>query len=233
MAGVQNEDGFEPGHLLFHAARILDGLAGIIGRWKETYPAAKLRIVEGLAPLIISGLREGSINLGVAPEPLDFEGIWTLPLFKEPLVLIASKDAGHALPPIPEGPVSDIAFLLQLPLISPSTHNPLRGNIEALATLCKVKANISVELDSMSIIKDLVRRGIGYALTTRAHIVNEIEHDMLRVIPVESADCWRNVSLFGLANSDSPRPGSETVLFLQGRIGESVRAGQWPGAKAL
>jgi len=70
----RNEDGFEPGHLLFHAARILDGLAGIIGRWKEAYPAANLRIVEGLAPLIISGLREGSINLGVAPEPLDFEG---------------------------------------------------------------------------------------------------------------------------------------------------------------
>lgn len=205
----------------------------LIRRWKETFPAANLRIVEGLAPLINSGLRDGSFDLGVSPEPLEFDGIWTLPMFKEPLVLIASRDPGHALPPVPDGPITDMGFLLRLPLISPSAPNPLRGNIKALAVAHGVEANISLELDSMSIIKDLVRRGIGYALTTYAHIANEIEHQMLRVIPVDSPDCWRNVSLFGLENADAPKPGSATVTFVKDLVQESVAAGHWPGARSL
>jgi len=205
----------------------------LIRRWKETFPAANLRIVEGLAPLIYSGMRNGSFHLGIAPEPLEFDRIWTKPLFVEPLVLITPHEAPPSLPRIDRPVIDDVGFLLELPLISPSLPNPLRLNIENIARSCGSKANIAIELDSMSIIKDLVRRGIGYALTTYAHISSEIEHNMIRVIEINAPGCQPNVSLFGLEGGDSPLAGSETVRFLCDVVREIVDAGHWPGASLL
>ena len=205
----------------------------LIHRWAEMFPAAKLKIVEGLAPLIYSGLKDGSIDIGVAPEPLAFEGIWTRPLFEEPLVLIASHNPTPPVAKLESIDLRDIASILRLPLIAPSQPNPLRGNIEALARRYEVEANIAIELDSMAIIKDLVRRGTGYALTTYAHLANEIEHDTLRVIPIESPDFWRNSCLFGLRPKDASTPSDIAIDFLQDLIIDTVKTGLWPGARVL
>lgn len=205
----------------------------LIKRWAEMFPAAKLKIVEGLAPLIYSGLQDGSIDIGVAPEPLTFDNIWTRPLFEEPLVLIAPKISVPSLPDIDAIDHDDLAALLSLPLISPSHPNPLREKIDILSRQFNVEVNVAVELDSMSIIKDLVRRGTGYALTTYAHLGNEIEHNIVRVIPIESPHFWRNVCLFGLLQKDDSSPDSIAIDFIQGLIVDTVKAGLWPGARIL
>ncbi|WP_282610105.1 LysR family transcriptional regulator [Pelagibius sp. Alg239-R121] len=205
----------------------------LIRRWAEMFPAAKLKIVEGLAPLIYSGLQNGSIDIGVAPEPLSFAGIWTRPLFEEPLVLIGPMNPVPPMPDIGSIDLTDIQALLRLPLIAPSSPNPLRGNIEALSQAYEVEANVAVELDSMAIIKDLVRRGVGCALTTYAHLANEIEHDMVRVLPVEAPGFWRNVSLFGLLRKDGSTPNDIAIDFIEGLIIDTVEAGLWPGARVL
>lgn len=205
----------------------------LIRRWAEMFPAAKLKIVEGLAPLIYSGLQDGSINIGVAPEPLAFEGIWTRPLFEEPLVLIGAKQTVPSIPDLDQIDASDPRAILRLPLIAPSSPNPLRLQIEAIAARHGVEANICVELDSMSIIKDLVRRGTGCALTTYAHISDEIEHDMLKALQIERPEFWRNVSLFGQSAKNGSGPSEIAVDFINDLIIETVKAGLWPGARIL
>lgn len=205
----------------------------LIERWAEIFPAAKLKIVEGLAPLIYAGLQDGSIDVGVAPEPLVFEDIWTRPLFREPLVLIASHNPTPPMQNPDAIDTTDIPSLLKLPLIAPSHLNPLRQSIDGIARSYGVEANIYLELDSMTIIKDLVRRGTGYAFTTYAHLVNEIEHDLVRVLPIDNPDLWRNASLFGLASDKKPGPSSIAIDFLEDLITDIVKAGLWPGAKLL
>ena len=201
----------------------------LIEQWSDMFPAAKLRIVEGLAPLIYTGLLDGSINIGVAPEPLLFEGIWTRPLFEEPLVLIAPKSTPSSIKHPDSIDLTDIPSLLQLPLIAPSYPNPLRITIQNLSKSYNVEANIIIELDSMSIIKDLVRRGTGYAFTTYAYLVSEIEHDLVRVLPIELPELRRNISLFGLSSSDGLSPSDIATDFIQDLIINTVKAGLWPG----
>ena len=123
--------------------------------------------------------------------------------------------------------------LLKLPLIVPSYPNPLRGNIEVLAKKYNITLNICVELDSMSIIKDLVRRGSGYALTTYAHLTNEIDHNILKIMPIESPDFWRNVCLFGLLQDDGVQPSSIAINFIEKLILDTVEADLWPGARPI
>jgi LysR family nitrogen assimilation transcriptional regulator len=118
--------------------------------------------------------------------------------------------------------------LLKLPLIVPSYPNPLRGNIEVLAKKYNITLNICVELDSMSIIKDLVRRGSGYA-----HLTNEIEHNILKIMPIESPDFWRNVCLFGLLQDDGVQPSSIAINFIEKLILDTVEADLWPGARPI
>jgi len=202
----------------------------LIEKWGRKFPAAKLKIVEGLAPLIYSGLKDGSIDVGVAPEPLVFEGVWTKPLFEEPIIMIAPKEPNKAIGSVDDVDLSNIIEVLQLPHILPSSPNPLRGSIEAIAKGYGVTLNVVVELDSMSIIKDLVRRGTGFAFTTYAHLTNEIEHDLVRVIQMPGPEFKRNASLFGLSASENLHKNSCAVLFIEKLILDAVKAGLWPGA---
>jgi LysR family nitrogen assimilation transcriptional regulator len=202
----------------------------LIEKWGRKFPAAKLKIVEGLAPLIYSGLKDGSIDVGVAPEPLVFEGVWTKPLFEEPIIMIAPKEPNKAIGSVDDVDLSNIIEVLQLPHILPSSPNPLRGSIEAIAKGYGVTLNVVVELDSMSIIKDLVRRGTGFAFTTYAHLTNEIEHDLVRVIQMPGPEFKRNASLFGLSASENLHKNSSAVLFIEKLILDAVKAGLWPGA---
>lgn len=202
----------------------------LIEKWGRKFPAAKLKIVEGLAPLIYSGLKDGSIDIGVAPEPLAFEGVWTKPLFEEPIIMIAPKEPNKAIGSVDDVDLSNMIEVLQLPHILPSSPNPLRGSIEAIAKGYGVTLNVVVELDSMSIIKDLVRRGTGFAFTTYAHLTNEIEHDLVRVIQMPGPEFKRNASLFGLSASETLHKNSNAVLFIEKLILDAVKAGLWPGA---
>ena len=201
----------------------------LIEKWGHKFPAAKLKIIEGLAPLIYAGLRDGSIDVGLAPEPLAFEGVWTKPLFEEPIVLIAPKEPNGAIGSVDDLDLSNMSEVLQLPYILPSGPNPLRGSIEAIAKGYGVTLNVAVELDSMSIIKDLVRRGTGFAFTTYAHLTNEIEHDLVRVIEMPGPEFKRNASLFGLSGAEHLHENSSAVLFIETLILDAVQAGLWPG----
>lgn len=205
----------------------------LIRRWGEMFPAATLKIVEGLASVIHAGLHDESINIGIAPEPLAFDNIWTIPLFEEPLVLIAPNDPCTSIPNLSTIDTSDIQAVLGLPLIGPSNSNPLRRKIDALSKKFGIEANICIELDSMPIIKDLVRRGNGYALTTHAYLQHEIEHDLLRVLKIDSPDVWRTVCLFGLKSESQSTLSSVATEFIRDIILDIVVAGQWPGARPI
>lgn len=202
----------------------------LIENWRRKFPAAKLKIVEGLAPLIYAGLRGGSIHIGVAPEPLAFEAVWTKPLFEEPIVLIAPNEPNEAIGSIEDIDLSNMSQVFQLPHILPSGPNPLRGSIEMIAQRHGVTLNVAVELDSMSIIKDLVRRGTGFAFTTYAHLTNEIEHNLVRVIKMPGPQFKRKASLFGLLGDTHLNENSNAVLFIEKLILDAVQAGLWPGA---
>lgn len=202
----------------------------LLQKWREMFPAAKLTILEGLAPLIFSGMRAGTIHVGIAPEPLAFDGIWTRRLFKEALVLIAPTETAAGLPSLGETGRLTMPDLMRLPLIAPSEPNPLRRQIAMISARHGVPAHISAEIDSMSIIKDLVSRGLGYALTTHAHIARELEHGVLRVVPLASPELERHVSLFGLREGAEQAADARTADFLERLVLDTVDAGLWPGA---
>jgi len=95
------------------------------------------------------------------------------------------------------------------------------------------KANISIEVDSMPIIKDLVKRGRGYALTTYAHLTNEIKHDMVKVFSLEPIGLWRNVCLFEPLAKNNTIENSLAINFIEGLLLDTVKANLWPGASIL
>ncbi|SFO10890.1 transcriptional regulator, LysR family [Roseovarius lutimaris] len=205
----------------------------LISGWNQQFPAAKIRIFEGLAPTIYAGLKDGSIDIGVVPEPLPYTDIWTKPLFEEPIVFIAPKEDVDSGMPFRSLDNLDVPSALSLPIILPSSPNPLRTSIGEIADIYHVTLNVALELDSMSIIKDLVRRGNAYAFTTYAHLTNELEHDLLRVVEMPKQVFKRNISLFGLLQNDHLAPDSPAVAFIEELILNTVKDGRWPGAKLL
>lgn len=205
----------------------------LIAGWSKQFPAAKIRIFEALAPTIYANLKERAVNIGVVPEPLGFPDVWSRPLFEESIVLIAPNDDTDSGMPYQSFDNVDVQAALSLPLILPSHPNPLRIRIEGIAERYRIDLNITYELDSMSIIKDLVRRGNAYAFTTYAYLTNEIEHDLLRVIDMPGDIFKRNISLVGLTQSEQFTAGSRAVSFIEDLIVSTVREGQWPGAKLL
>ncbi|OED50684.1 LysR family transcriptional regulator [Leisingera sp. S232] len=205
----------------------------LISGWSKQFPAAKIRIIEALAPAIYSNLKDGEADIGVVPEPIEFPDVWSVPLFEESIVLIAPNQGVESGMPYQPFHAVDVREALSLPLILPSYPNPLRVSIEQIAKKYRVDLNITYELDSMSIIKDLVRRGNAYAFTTYAYLSNEIEHNLLRIVDMPDDVFKRNISLVGLKQSPRFSEESRAVAFIEEMVVSTVKDGKWPGAKLL
>ena len=205
----------------------------LIDAWSQRFPAAKIRIVEALAPTIYDQLKSGALDFCIVTDPMRFPDIWTKPLFEEPIVLIApTEDAGGVLP-FQDLEDLNLRKALSLPLVLPSRPNPLRTTIEDIAAAHGITIDVTYELDSMSIIKDLVSRGNAYGFTTYSYLSNEADMQKLRVFELPDAAFKRHISMMGLFDGPTNPSDSAVIEFIEGRIIQTVADGQWPGAKPI
>ena len=122
---------------------------------RRTMPGVRLRVIDGFDALLHDQLREGLVDLGILvhDEQRIIEGVDQKPLAREQLLLVGSRSA------FPQGARLRIRDLRDKELALPGERNQLRQHVEALFRRQGVAARIGIEVESMSLANDLVRRG--------------------------------------------------------------------------
>ena len=134
--------------------------------FRKQLPSAALSISEGLTMSMQEWLLTGRLDIALLYNPSPSPEINTLPLMEEELFLIsrrsdkANDKAGDKLP---AGAIT-LKDLAKLPLVIPSRPNAIRMAVETGMAGIGCKPRVSLEIDGISAILDLVADGEGHAV---------------------------------------------------------------------
>lgn len=174
--------GLEAGHATL-------GTVGTISRWlvpavvsdlRRRAPGVSLRVTEAPSERLIAAAAEREIAVAVVTEPVSDRRLAAETLLAEELVAIVP--ASETSWPDTVG-LSDLA---SRSLLLPPVGNPLRAEVNEAAVAAEVDLAVSVEIDGVRLIGDMVAAGSGVAVVPQTAVppgVDEIRVLKLRDVP--------------------------------------------------
>lgn len=201
---------------------------------RHEHPGIMLRAMDAMSGHVQSWLEAGVVDLGVLYNVESVRHLKVTPLLVEELYLVAAADAWPR--PVDEGGLARAPVTLReaaaLPLVLPSRSHGLRERIEASARAVGVDLNVTIEMDSLVQIKELVARGSGYSILAHAAARKEVEAGEIVLIPIVEPVLRRTVHLV----RNPARPVTRAVLEVERLtlkiVAELVDRGLWRGEPA-
>ncbi len=130
----------------------------VVREFRQRYPGGSLSIVEGLSATIHEWLLVGRVDVGVVYNPVASPAVDAKPLLEEQLCLIGAKGKGR----VPR--TLRLAELPRFPLIIPSRPHAIRMLVETRLAALGLRPSVSMEIDAVPAILELVAEGHGHAV---------------------------------------------------------------------
>jgi len=127
-------------------------------RFVQRFPKASLSIVEGYSSSLTEQVLMGKLDFAVLLNPVASVFILNDPAATENLYLIGAKPLG------PKPKEVKLDQLADVPLIMPYTMHTIRPLVEYEAARLGISLNVSLEVDAVRSIVDLVEKGRGYTI---------------------------------------------------------------------
>lgn len=130
---------------------------------RARYPEVRLHLVEAMSGHLASMLNARQLDLAVVFKA-DAGRRWSvMPLLQEQLFFIAAP----GLPGLPAGGATQpltLAALAEVPLILPTGPHGLRSTLDAAFAAARLAPRLVMEIDSLALLMDAVRAGLGATL---------------------------------------------------------------------
>jgi LysR family transcriptional regulator, nitrogen assimilation regulatory protein len=161
--------------------------------FRKALPQAQLTLTEGFSLLMLDGLRAGNLDMAVLYNPEKSPELEMATLHKEELVLISPRKTKKNTP-------ITLDEVANLPLILPSRPNAFRILIEGEMMAIGRTPSITLEVDGLNAILNLVKEGLGHA-----------------VLPAYTLSNFDNVDPFAVRSIHAPRILSQLDLVWSSR----------------
>lgn len=171
--------------------------------FREALPHAQLSLTEGFSVLMYEGLRVGSLDMAVLYNPESSPGVEMTRLHEDELVLISPRASARPRNRKEKGKEKagiSLSEVADLPLILPSRRNAFRILIESEMMGIGRKPQISLEVDGLNAILNLVEEGLGHG-----------------VLPAYTLSNFDNVEPFVVRRIHTPRLMSKLELVWSSR----------------
>ena len=167
--------------------------------FRAALPQAQLSLTEGFSLLMYEGLRVGSLDMAVLYNPESSPGLEMTQLHEDELVLISPRGSSKTGNAKKKTRIS-LAEVAKLPLILPSRRNAFRILIESEMRGIGRKPQITLEVDGLNAILNLVEAGLGHG-----------------VLPTYTLSNFDNVEPFVVRRIHTPRLMSKLELVWSSR----------------
>jgi LysR family transcriptional regulator, regulatory protein for tcuABC len=193
---------------------------------RERYPAVRLHLVESLSGHLAAMLNARQIDLAIVFNANAGRRWSVQPLLTERLYLLAAADLPGA--PTPRRALK-LVQLGRLPLILPSGPHGLRSTLDKAFAAARVQPNIVAEIDSLGVLMDAVRSGLGASLQPGAATAR-LKDGQVVAVPLSDATARRENLLASLSD-DELSPAALAARVVMDQVARDlVTCGQWPGA---
>lgn len=183
----------------------------IFREFKESFPAAKLSIREGMTAGMHESLVSGRLDVALLYNASPSPDVDLTPLLEEELFLVAPEADTR-----PATPVA-IDELPDYPLIVPSRPNAIRMLIEGEMANRGLRPSIAFEVDGVSAILDLVAEGFGYAILSQTAVANLSGERKFRLRSVQGDGLKAKLSL-GVNSHRQITATQRALIELIGRV---------------
>lgn len=157
----------------------------LVQRCAVRYPNIFLKIVAGYSGYIHEWLLRGIADLACLHDPLPQRDFKIVPLLREEVFLVGKPGSF----PFRSGYVRT-EQLSRVPLILPSRPNASRRMLDSWISARGLSLNVKMEVDDSSIIRALLRDGVGFSLLTQGSFRLEVRHKELTALPFRPRVHW-------------------------------------------
>lgn len=219
------------GHIIFGVPPMAGLLIApsVVVELRKRWPQASVQVREGISSSLEEWLLDRRLDIAVLYNPPPLDGIELTPILHERMVV-----AGP--PARAKESVSDTIRwreLSGLSLILPSLPHSNRRLIEQSATQHGVRLNVAFEVDSVSMTKAMVKRGLGATILAYAAVAADAARGELSIRSIERPPLISTVSI-GMPRERQPSwLAGELLALVRTVIAGSVGDGSWPGAKVI
>jgi len=154
------------------------GIVGTASRWvvpplvaelRQRAPGIRLRIQEAASERLVQEVADGDLAQAVVTEPVTHPRVRTKTLLEEALVAVVPVGASIPDPPVP------LAWVLAMGLVLPPAENPLRHEVESAAAQLGIEVDVTVEVEGIRLIADLVASGAGASILPRTALPPKLD----------------------------------------------------------
>ncbi|WIW50616.2 LysR family transcriptional regulator (plasmid) [Bradyrhizobium sp. 62B] len=198
------------GDVIIGATPSVIAMAGaeLIRACRERLPRVRPRLLEGYSAYLQNWVLTGSIDValvnGLQP---DSPRLVSECLAVERLFAIGP-------PGMFAGDPVGLASLLEHALLLPSAQNPIRSLLDTGAAGLNLSVSTVLEIDSVTLLKDLVRQGLAPAVLPFGAVKYELETGVLSASPIVSPEIRSDLDLIYLADRPPTRVASEVIDML-------------------
>jgi DNA-binding transcriptional LysR family regulator len=155
----------------------------------------------------IEALISGAAEVGLVINPPEREAIQITEIQRDTIVAAVAPD--HRLARRKSVPLEE---LIQFPMASTLFSSGLRHLIDRVFNRCKINPNVLCVTNSVSLIKEIVRLGCGFALLPRSHVEKELAIGMLAIAAVPEFAEDPQVYCVAVLKSRSLSPAAKVFL---------------------
>ncbi|HTZ37102.1 MAG TPA: LysR family transcriptional regulator [Stellaceae bacterium] len=202
----------------------------LIARYRALYPLVRVVIRQGYSEAVEQMLEEGHADFALFPT---YPGARppSANLLTQPLVRERELLAGPGDPPLQAR--YTFVELVELPLIVPARGNGLRQLLETVAADRRLTLAPIAEIDGMTLIKALVRRGLGCTILPLHAMQPEMGAGYLQAAEIVEPALERVYVTAWHATRALPRAAGAIAPLVPIVVNEMVATGAWPNAEML
>jgi LysR family tcuABC transcriptional regulator len=152
---------------------------------------------------------------------------WSVkPLLEEDIFLIANRQKQKPKPP----KSLQLAQLIDEPLILPTGPHGLRSTLNAAFARANITPQVTLEIDSLAMLMDAVRSGLGATLQPWAAVARMKDSpDQLYMARISDHKVKRLNLLCGLSDDELSPAALATRVVLSDCVTTLVKSGAWQG----
>jgi LysR family nitrogen assimilation transcriptional regulator len=156
--------------------------ASLVLQFKEICPNAQVRVYEAFCGSLVEWIEEDRLDVAVLYDARRNPNLIAAPLIKEDLFLVQSASSAPRLPR------AAIQELKTTALVLPGLENGIRRVIDAAASAAKIDLTVTMEVDSVDMLKQLVEMEAGATILPFGAVYADVRDGRLVARPIDSLD---------------------------------------------
>ncbi|AEQ52383.1 LysR family transcriptional regulator [Pelagibacterium halotolerans] len=202
----------------------------IVEYYRRTWPQIALHLLEGGSNSLHEWILDRRIDLAVLHNPVPLDDLDIEPILYENTVLVGPGRKAHgSLPRI--GASISVGEMSDLPLIMPALPHANRRLLENAAAQFGVHLNFKTEVDSIGLIKAMIRYGLGFTVATYSSVQKDVALGEMQAYPIDKPPLVSTLAIVRRREMRGSWLTNELAATVRRTLSDLIGAGEWKGGQ--